>query len=88
VGDLIITGQDGSDGRHLGTGERINDAVGGASGGGWGYGRSESNVTASAAGLDGNLYGGGASGAHNQASQTQVAGAAGGKGIVVVDVYV
>lgn len=88
VGDLIVTGQDGSDGRHLGTGERINDAVGGASGLGYGYGRSESNVTASAAGLAGNDYGGGASGAHNQASQTQVAGAVGGKGIVIVDVYV
>lgn len=88
VGDLIVVGQEGSDGRHLGTGERINDAVGGASGLGWGYGRSESNVTASAAGLDGLVYGGGASGAHNQASQTQVAGAVGGKGVVIVDVYV
>lgn len=88
VGDLIITGQDGSDGRHDAGGLRINDAVGGAAGGGLGYGRSESNITASAAGLDGNTYGGGASGSHNQASQTQVAGGVGGKGIVIVDVYV
>ena len=88
VGDLIVAGQEGSDGRHLSTGERVNDAVGGASGMGWGYGRSESNVTASAAGLAGQVYGGGASGAHNQASQTQVAGAAGAIGICVVEVYV
>jgi hypothetical protein len=88
VGDLIVAGQEGSDGRHLSTGERINDAMGGASGHGYGYGRSESNVTASAAGLAGQNYGGGASGAHNQASQTQVAGAAGGDGIVIVDIYV
>jgi hypothetical protein len=88
VGDLIVAGQEGSDGRHLSTGERVNDAVGGASGMGWGYGRSESNVTASAGGLGGQKYGGGASGAHNQASQTQVAGATGGDGICVVEVYV
>jgi hypothetical protein len=88
VGDLIISGQDGSDGRHLATGERINDAVGGSSGLSFGAGRSESNTTASAAGLPGYKYGGGASGAHNQASQTQVAGAAGGDGIVIVEVYV
>lgn len=86
VGDIVIAGQDGSDGRHLSTGERVNDAVGGSSV--LGFGRSESNVTASNAGLAGRLYGGGASGAHNQASQTQVAGAAGGDGIVIVDIYV
>jgi hypothetical protein len=88
VGDLIIQGEDGSDGRHDAVGMRINDACGGASGRGYGYGRSESNTTASAAGLPGVQYGGGASGAHNQASQgAGVAGAAGGIGIVIVDVF-
>lgn len=87
VGDLIVAGSDGSDGRHLSTGERINDATGGASGLGYGGERSEFNTTASAAGNNGNLYGGGASGAHNQASQTQVAGGTGGAGICIVDLY-
>lgn len=87
VGDLIVAGQDGSDGRHLSTGERINDAMGGASGLGYGGGRSENNTTASAAGQTGLPYGGGASGAHNQASQSAVAGAAGGTGVVIVDLY-
>jgi hypothetical protein len=87
VGDLIIQGEDGSDGRHDAAGLRINDACGGASGRGYGYGRSESNTTASAAGLPGVVYGGGASGAHNQASQSAVAGAAGSLGLVIVDVY-
>lgn len=87
VGDLIVSGEDGSDGRHDAVGMRINDACGGAAGLGYGMGRSESNTTASAAGLPGYTYGGGASGAHNQASQTQVAGAAGGKGLCIVDLY-
>lgn len=88
VGDLIIMGQEGNDGRHTNAGIRVNDAMGGGSGFGFGYGRSESNVTASAAALAGQLYGGGASGAHNEPSQAAVAGAAGAAGIVVIDVYV
>lgn len=88
VGDLIIRGQDGSDGRHASTGVRVNDACGGNSGLGYGTGRSESNTTASAAGLDGYTYGGGASGAHNEPSQSAVAGGEGGAGIVIVEVYV
>lgn len=88
VGDLIIAGQDGSDGRHSSAGLRINDAMGGGSALGYGFGRSESNTTASAGAIAGNAYGGGASGAHNEPSQTQVAGAIGGVGIVIVDVFV
>ena len=86
VGDLIVQGSDGSDGRHT-AGTRINDAMGGASGLGYGGGRGESNTTASAGALAGWPYGGGASGAHNEASQAAVAGALGGIGIVIVDLY-
>lgn len=88
VGDLIIIGQDGNDGRHSSAGLRLNDAFGGTSGLGYGPGRSESNTTASAAGINGQVYGGGASGAHNEPSQSAVAGGTGGAGICIVEVYV
>ena len=82
-GDINVNGHSGGSGITLNTGHSTNGGQGGSSVLGGGVRANQ----ASAAGVAGVNYGGGASGAANLISQSTRAGAKGGQGVVIVWEY-
>jgi len=88
TGDVLYSGGHGVNGIR-GPGAVAMQSIGGDAGDGWGGITRAGATDAGAAGLAGRQYGGGGSGAHNQASQgTGKAGGAGFKGAWIFDFYV